>query len=180
MVKASFPPHPIPLQKKMKHLVCLDLLESGLFLAQHLEMEADRRRPTSRLEGSTKASLMRATDEVWHTSKSFCISPEITHLLSCQSWLVQRDTCLWTAVTLLQTPTGDLTQALYQLRPPQPASVFFKEWISEFTEPWVVKPQCSTEPFSGEERLQEICLLGLRLPQSFCDRSSFLLNGLSL
>lgn len=64
MVKASFPPHPIPLQKKMKHLVCLDLLESGLFLAQHLEMEADWRRPTSRLEGSNKASLMRATDEV--------------------------------------------------------------------------------------------------------------------
>lgn len=50
------------------------------------------------------------------------------------------------------------------------------QWISEFTEPWVVKPQCSTEPFSGEENLEETCLLGLGLLQSFCDRSSFLLN----
>lgn len=74
---------------------------------------------------------MRATDEVWHTAKSLCLSPEITHLLSCKSWLVQRDTCLFTAVTVLQTLAGDLTHMLYQLKPPQPASVFFKGQANE-------------------------------------------------
>lgn len=102
-------------------------------------MEADWRRPTSRLKGSAEAGLMGATDEVWHTPKSLCVSPEIKHLLSCKSWLVQRDTCQLTAVTVLQTLAGDLTHMLYQMKPPQPASVFFKGQANESVKaqnPW--------------------------------------------